>query len=1651
MGSRRTTARASFGSGGSSSGEDMRANSRPNGCSYISNVRPENRSTLCSMMAQLTEETQPFFELTLKSKAVSEKCNVKFSCVVTGNPTPQITWYKDDVQLDRYCGLPKYEIFRNGKNYSLHIYNCTVEDAAIYQASAGNTKGIVSCSGVLEVGEMNEYKIHQRYFAKIKQKADNKRKEVEGKENQEPIRTISPDRTARKRRSTMDTFLSTPSSLEDEGNEESTQALTEQTEARLHEATVKEMEEKSVPITNGTVSAVSNGQTVSENGNKSGTNIYDSAPKSFTAQQTKTPFVRKKIKMSNSAQEERAPEERSAKEENITPVVLACTESVQVKGISEEFMEVENTVSSSVVDSVPRKMAQGHQKSEEVLLADRHSKNERVPVEVAVPSKKEQLCLLKKEQLTASVPPAAPTSTGHNMSGAKGKKDAKLEKEAGRNNPEKILEMQKRIPPITSKQRQSSPTAPPRKHRNLVKGNMSKIEPQTVMDVDKKSNTSIAGSLARKEIEAKKAPCESTSASPQRPCEQAGDKLSLKETGPCQKNMSVSQPAQLNEVKQVHTKRNRNDAPVSLELPHNRMDMPRPQKTPSERKTTTDDIQSPSALCGVQVAIGKMSQDTWDHSRGSNESHTVLISDVQKSPFKSTGGGENTSGCNVSSSVEQSQADTAIKTVEGTEIQVDEKVKHNEAGKSLAQSDSMAPNEKIDEMETESPTLHMTEHTGTEKPKDAADKDSDVREGDVTNKETEKNEHLLKMAEETSSALQNLKSFIIEPAIQLLTKNPGKANISELQLKDLQEIQEPVTKIISVAELLRSQLKALDATLANSVTTIPVHASVLQDAATAVTEKCEEIKEKDRKPEVEKSMSDRKSETHDDQPLRTIKETLTEIYNLLNEENQGELSPPVQALQKPLSTPPISAVDTGTTKETTGLHGSDNKYNESVMDIAASTLVPLKECPVVSVCGSENDKHEFPLSTSNDELTKRLASGTVGLETGTPLAVKPIKASSQESIITVLENAKGKPVDGKDMGVIPKLTAESKPDRQTNKTITETEEHNTTNCSLQSEKVPTKSELGTDTKENNINIIQQDSSMVKEVRRTNSLGSLTPQASPLLKRRDCVSPIPSATPQELASGARRKILVPKTKSEEASEATAPVDIQTQKKEGPAESNRLSVSPVTLSTSPSMSRRSPLLQIPGEQTPPTERRSPLVSRRKMVSETPAPSQPPKEEIHTQKTDGKPAEKDKHDPFKAPQVIRKIRGESFADASGHLKLWCQFFNILSDSTIKWYKNEEGIAQIQRNAGDETQVNLAIVQASCIDSGVYGCTITNEYGTDSTDFLLSADVLAGMSLREDLGVGEEIEMTPMIFSKGVADSGAWGNKFFGRIMMQESHIGKGCSHKVWRAKVIYGLEPVFESGNTCIIKGLNPIAYGGKAESCLIDRNLDVVKQECKIQNLVREYCKIFSAEARVIENFGPLLVVLPVYLMYRPANTVPYATVEADLTGVYQKYSVLDGAGRLDTKSGSEAGQKCCALQHWIFQWTSGNLLISRIEGVDTKITNVGISIKSTGHHGLPVEGNPKVFEQFVSQHQCNYFCGLLSLRSLKIMDSLLTPTKPKGTKSPLLQRKMAGGSNSPQTGRKADGSPRLPRKTEQNGRNTPTKQKAADVPIAVKVE
>lgn len=185
------------------------------------------------------------------------------------------------------------------------------------------------------------------------------------------------------------------------------------------------------------------------------------------------------------------------------------------------------------------------------------------------------------------------------------------------------------------------------------------------------------------------------------------------------------------------------------------------------------------------------------------------------------------------------------------------------------------------------------------------------------------------------------------------------------------------------------------------------------------------------------------------------------------------------------------------------------------------------------------------------------------------------------------------------------------------------------------------------------------------------------------------------------------------------------------------------------------------------------------------------------------------------------------------------------------------------------------------------------------------------------------------------------------------------------------------------------------------------------------------------------------------MYRPANSVPYATVEPDLEGDFQTYCWVDAGGKLNSKSVSEAEQKCCTLQHWLHEWTHSNLLLTRLEGVDFKITNVRVATKSKGYQGLSERGSPELFDQFLTHHQCNYYCGLLGLRPLKSMDS-----KMKGSRSPLLNRKLSTGSGSPHmqkkaslsphSQRKAGSSPKAPRKSQDtDDSNSAGKSRAVD--------
>uniref|UniRef100_A0A8C5SWF2 non-specific serine/threonine protein kinase n=1 Tax=Laticauda laticaudata TaxID=8630 RepID=A0A8C5SWF2_LATLA len=496
---------------------------------------------------------------------------------------------------------------------------------------------------------------------------------------------------------------------------------------------------------------------------------------------------------------------------------------------------------------------------------------------------------------------------------------------------------------------------------------------------------------------------------------------------------------------------------------------------------------------------------------------------------------------------------------------------------------------------------------------------------------------------------------------------------------------------------------------------------------------------------------------------------------------------------------------------------------------------------------------------------------------------------------------------------------------------------------------------------------------------------------------DTPTALPSATPEELASGARRKIFLPKTKTAEEMEEGALESQLWPKRDSP-------------SVSPQQGRKSQALLQTSAPGSPVEKRSPNFARKMATLEVPKMCQEmageskkdndssPLVPEDVEESVPKVGESRKtNDPFKAPQVVRKIRGEQFSDASGNLKLWCQFFNILSDSKLIWYKDEVPMAEVKRSSGDEGQAALAIVQMSLKDCGVYQCTIQNEYGTDSTDFLLSSEVLSGFIAKEEIEAGEEIEMTPMVFAKGLADSGFWGDKLFGRIMVEDLEVGQGFLRKACRARAIYGLEPVFESGHTGIIKVQNLIAFGGRSENTLVERNYDITIQECKIQNSSREYCKIFAAETRVIVDFGSVPEIIPLYLIYRPANNIPYATMEEDLPGLFQCYCGRESDGnRLAPPNRSEIGQKCSAFQHWLYQWTNGNILVTDLEGEALAIFTL---LEARGKPLQPQEAEKWAFQKYRTCRNGPIF------QPPKAAEASLEP--PRGRKWPQMSQRSAG--------------------------------------------
>ncbi|CAJ1056736.1 titin homolog [Xyrichtys novacula] len=1761
MTSRRPMTRSFSGNGRTSSFSEEEGSSS-NGRSetrntYLSNVRPENRSTLCSVMAQLTEDIQPSFETTLKSKAVSENCNVKFSCVVSGYPAPELKWYKDDMEMDRYCGLPKYEIRRNGKTHTLHIYNCTLDDAAIYQVSASNSKGIVSCSGVLEVGTMNEYQIHQRFFAKLKQKAEKKRNEMDAQNKKEEKVVIqteklqsSPEPPPRKRpiqQSEERPAVKRPEAVEGQGvAAESNGVSTEVkgtaavTNKDLVETSPSEnsLATKKLKISNGIdvpVSSASSNSSITRSpvmGN-GGENCYDggislaqflaetlqsqateekqSSPRGERHKEIDVSTVsagkendREQGRMQREKEEqekvpaeererEKKTEEELEKERQLEKLhtMLHTKHGSDVKHQSKahkdhDHHKIQASISSmfhSVKDflfgkskkdshehtvSQEREFDHGPLQPETPPSFRLRSENNQVcdavtedtlPMEIDQPKEPLETVSLGLHEHkqddnaphTELTPPEiAEESTGLHVEGADYAEEV-MEVSVGPEISSPAAEMSlfglqvlTEASPTLQQQPESPEVSPLPNHQAVVDDSSLPGDVPVMPNLQPSIEEESSPTLSSLEESLTPPPSVILSSDRHSPAEAPSETTQEEELGVDGMDKE-SEPSteescsfnQLHEEEKVEAKLNQ---PPCLDV--NRSEITELTTSSLEERIEPREPKTPDQLLSTPYAVTAYSQereDVKDESEHASPQEMNVGYPPSLPPESLKKGDLEIQQEYTSPAQEESTEILNVSVIQSSDLGFCGNVESPVLERAELSNNLQTQDREILEAEnTEARSESLPFEVGTEM-KSEIEVEELEEAGNLSVTRNEEVDVNVVEEHQDDNERQQIENI---PQIQISTvEDTPEIKPTEIFMIPQVEVMEPELKecTLPLTILALTKLESEPATLQSHDTTCVADETVQNKKVTDYQSLL---------PTQIGMQSD-----YNLSPTKKIEE-VAQLYDK-TEMFEREQLPMTSGEQIALTSIPVINVLCTDDKDD-GVYV--NSHVSDPQQPSETATVPLFVVPPISVTCYESDpvlrqptQSEHTL-TETPNVMQRGIESDVGNNSTTTDHEKITDNSIEEKIPSLIDEALMPKVG--DSGSLSSKTADDnivlkslKETKTENYVSLEDLQRNRSSGERLCSKPPTypslspsslrkfMSKAASDTDSVTVTTSDRQSDKADEDLSGGSTptSSLSCESSPRLKRRDSLSLIRSATPEELASGARRKIFIPKPKEDGEGAIVGVLDTQ-GKKESPY-------------MSPSQARRAALLQAPtGQSTPPMERRSPLLSRRKITLEVPkVVEETPKEEQTSTKREEKPEKK--LDPLKAPQVIRKIRGEPFPDASGHLKLWCQFFNVLSDSTIKWFRDEEEILELKRSGGDESQVALAIVLASNGDCGVYGCSIKNEYGSDMTDFLLSEDILSEILLKDDLEVGEEIEMTPMLFTRGLADSGNWGDKYFGRIMTEAANIGEGCAHKASKVKVIYGLDPIFESGSACVIKVQNPIAYGTKQESNLAERNLEITKQECKVQNMIREYCKIFAAETRVTENFGSSFEVIPQYLMYRPANSVPYATVEADLTGDFQNYCTIDSKGKLITQTSSEVEQKCSTFQHWIHQWTHGNLLVTRLEGVETKMTNVRVVTKSKGYQGLTENGSPEVFEQFPTSHQCNYYCGLLGLH----------PLKTKGSRSPLLNRKLGSSpqlqrkGHSPQMLRKANSSPKVSKKVQETEDNKPgLKQKPVETPDALEM-
>ncbi|KAM8871915.1 alpha-protein kinase 2 [Synchiropus picturatus] len=390
-----------------------------------------------------------------------------------------------------------------------------------------------------------------------------------------------------------------------------------------------------------------------------------------------------------------------------------------------------------------------------------------------------------------------------------------------------------------------------------------------------------------------------------------------------------------------------------------------------------------------------------------------------------------------------------------------------------------------------------------------------------------------------------------------------------------------------------------------------------------------------------------------------------------------------------------------------------------------------------------------------------------------------------------------------------------------------------------------------------------------------------------------------------------------------------------------------------------------------------------------------------------------------PKEEPKVLQPIQVLPVSGDPQSLCLWCQFTTVFTQHTVTWRRDGVTLAEVDRSAGDESRVSLTISNASHKDLGKYQCCLQSSHGSVTLDYLLTYEVLSEVVIPlspTTISIApveveceeEDVRCSKLMFKEDFLTQQFFGEDHGVSILTEKVHFGEGMHRQAFRTKLQTSQAPQLLPGHSCVLKVHNAISYGTKSSEELIQRNFTLAVEECQVQNTAREFIKAYTAEAQGCEAFGKVPEIIPIFLVHRPSNDIPYATLEEELIGDFVKYSVKDGKEINLLRRDSEAGRKCCAFQHWVYAKTDGNLLVTDMQGVGMRLTDVGIATCKKGYKGFKGNCSTSFIDQFKALHQCNTYCEILGLKSLQPKPKkAASAPKAKPQPSAIPKKKMFG--------------------------------------------